>query len=170
MKKLLILLFSVSSMAVASAQSLKTQKGGHCFTVDIPGYMVKTYDLNDVASLQYQNTLKEAYTIVIEDEKDQLRNYGLSFSDAKDFLDDFLADYLEGAENRNVSPITTFTANGNDHAQTELTWSNEGNDFYMLITGVETSTHFYKILCWTLAANKESLKSDYFAISKSLKD
>ena len=69
-----------------SAQSNFTEKsGGHCFIMDIPDYMAKTYDLNEAASLQYQNFTKEAYAIAIVDFKDQLENLGMKFLNAKEF-------------------------------------------------------------------------------------
>ncbi|HEX2934498.1 MAG TPA: hypothetical protein VHO72_04025 [Bacteroidales bacterium] len=138
--------------------------------MDIPDYLTKTFSLNDAASLQYQNVSKEAYVIAIEDNKDELESLGMKFVSAKDFLMYFLKDFHKGATNRKESSVAEFEANKNKHAQVELTWTNDSTDFYMLITSVETPNHFYKILCWTIAENKEMLKNDFVRISKSLKD
>jgi hypothetical protein len=120
--------------------------------------------------LQYQNIQREAYSIVIEDEKAMLESLGIKFVDAADFLEQFIAEYKVGSENRKTSLHTTFNANGNPSAQIELEWTEEVGDFYMLITVVESKTHFYKIMSWTLAGNKDKLKSDFQKIAKSLKD
>ncbi|MBL7873714.1 MAG: hypothetical protein JNM78_18995 [Cyclobacteriaceae bacterium] len=138
--------------------------------MSIPDYMVKTYELNDVASIQYQNSTKEAYIIVIEDSKDQLESLGIKFTDAKNFLDEFVKDYKIENEKRLLKNEIQFIANGNDCAQIELYWTEEGTDFFMLITAIESKTHFYKILNWTILANADALKNDFRAISKSLKD
>lgn len=170
MKKILL---SIAVLLISSAlysQKLTTQRGGHCYTMDVPDYMIKTYELNDVASLQYVNSAKEAYVIVIDDVKDQLQTLGIKFTDAKDFLKHFTADYKKDAKKRRLSSVTEFEANGNGHAQVELSWKEEKSDFYMLITAVETSTHFYKIMCWTTVNNLDKLKEDFVAMSKSLKD
>jgi len=164
---IILMLISTES----NAQKFTAQKGGHCYTLDIPDYMIRTYNLNDVASLQYQNVQREAYTIVIEDSKHHLESLGIKYSDAKDFLEDFVQNYKIEEQNRRQSPIQEFTNNNNKHAQTELEWIDEaGYSFFMLITVAETKTHFYKIMSWTLQEYKERLKYDFQKIAKSLKD
>lgn len=152
------------------ASPFSTQKGGHCYTVDIPDYMASTFDLNDVATLQYQNVNKEAYTIVIEDNKTQLENLGVKFVNPTDFLNQFVESYMADALDRSVSTATEFIENNNKHSQLELKWTLEGSKFFMLITVVETKTHFYKILSWSLEANKQQQYDDFIKISRSLKD
>lgn len=153
-----------------NAAPLASQKGGNCYTVDIPDYMTRTYNLNDVATLQFQNVTKEAYTIVIDDSKEQLQSVGMKFVNPKEFLESFTSTYMPDVTNRQLSGSTDFVVNGNSHSQSELTWTNDGIDFYMLITAVETPNNFYKILSWTLREFKDTLKPDYIKISKSLKD
>lgn len=156
----------------AMSQKLQTQSAGNCFTIDVPLYMTKTYDLNDAATIQYQNTNKEAYMIVIEDDKEQLNYLGMKFIDSKDFLEDFVKEYNIEAKDRKVSEITQFTNNGNGHSQAEMSWQSDEDDtrFAMLITVVETKKHFYKIMCWSIQPNYKNLKADYLEVSKSLKD
>lgn len=151
------------------SQNFSTKKGGNCYTLDLPSYMVRTFDLNDVASLQYKNTPKEAYTIVIEDDKEELTSLAMIFQNPNEFLENFIKDYRT-SENRTFSEIVEFESNGYPHAQVEMTWNDEDGDFYMLATSVETKGHFYNILCWTLLENKDLLKKDYLTISKSLKE
>ena len=132
--------------------------------------MAKTYDLNDVATLQYSNTIKEAYVIVIEDSKDELNSLSMIFQNPKEFLENFTKDYQLESANRTISEINEFESNENPHAQVEMGWNTEDGNFYMIITAVETKEHFYKILCWTILENKDLLKNDYLTISKSLMD
>lgn len=157
-------------MNTLKAQNFSTKQGGHCYTMSIPDYLTKTFELNDVASLQYQNTLKEAYVIVIHDTKEELEQAGMKFVNAKDFLDNFTKDYLKDVENRKLGDATEFVSNNNGHAQVELSWKDEDNEFFMLITVVETKIAFYKILTWTLLENKDKLKADFIEMAKSLKD
>jgi len=170
MKRVRFLLLSMVISINLFSQGFSMKQGGHCFSMSIPDYMIKTFELNDAASLQYQNTSKEAYVIVIDDAKDHLESVGMKFEKAKSFLETFVEDYNKEAKNRNLSKISEFDLNGNAHAQAELTWREEELDFYMLITVVETKTHFYKIMCWTLNENVKTLKDDFLKISKSLKD
>jgi hypothetical protein len=151
------------------SQNFSAKNGGNCYTLDLPNYMIKTFDLNDVATLQYKNAVKEAYTIVIEDNKEELTSLAMIFQNPNEFLENFIKDYRT-SENRTFSEIVEFESNGHPHAQVEMTWNDEDGDFYMLVTSVETEGHFYNILCWTILENKDLLKNDYLTISKSLKE
>lgn len=159
-----------SSIQMVSAQSFTPQTGGVCYTLDIPDYMAKTFELNDAASLQYMNTQKEAYVIVIDDDKDQLEELGIKFSDIQEFFNNFTADYMVGVDERKLSELITFTSNGNTHAQAELSWKSDDMHFFMLITSIETERHYYKMLCWTVAESKDQLLADFKRISSSLQE
>ncbi|WP_241739273.1 hypothetical protein [Pontibacter beigongshangensis] len=170
-RQALTLLLMLATFSVAHAQAKFLEKtGGHCFQMQVPNYMLKTYELNDVASLQYLNTAKEAYVVVIDDSKEELESKGIKFTDAEDFLADFATDYKKEAKKRKMSKVSTATVNGNAVADVELTWKDEDGNFYMLITAVETKTHFYKILCWTTEANVKLLKEDYKTMARSIRD
>lgn len=163
-------IFLITMTVAVYSVPFNTQRGGHCYTLDIPDYMESTFDLNDVATLQYQNGAKEAYTIVIEDSKKRLYDMGIVFNNTNEFLKGFTDTYMIDSPGRTLSDITEFKANGNNHSQVEMIWNHEGNLFFMIITVVETKTHFYKILSWSLEANKNIQKDDFIKISKSLKD
>ncbi len=166
---IVIIIVSAHSLKLYS-QEFSVQQGGHCFTLEIPEYLTKTYQLNDVASLQYMNALKESYVIVIEDSKDHLKEVGTKFIDSEDFLKNFIKDYQIESTNRKVSKIKNFVSNDFEHSQVEMSWESDGSELFMIITAVETQEHFYKILCWTLDQYKNDFKSDFKRISQSLKE
>ncbi|MFN3445594.1 MAG: hypothetical protein ACK44D_07630 [Bacteroidia bacterium] len=168
MKKLLLSILVVIGFT-ANAQ-FSTKNGGHCFTMSIPDYMVKAYDLNDVASLQYQSAVKDAYVVVIEDAKDHLESLGVKYNNPSDVLNSFSEDYMKDAKGRKLTPVKTSESNGNKFAQTEFTWKDEDGEYFMLITVTETNGHFYKTLCWTSLKNKEALIADFDTMAKSIKD
>ena len=172
MKKLSLLIAILCACVMAQAQSsgFSARKGGNCFTLEVPEYMTKTFSLNDVATLQYQNTSKSSYAIVIEDDKDHLQEVGMKFTGPKDFLESFATEFKQDKANRTLTPTTEFKSNGYAHAQTELFWTEDDTPFYMMITGVETAGHFYKIMCWTTLENKPRVEADFRRISKSLKE
>src|SRR5690606_28095754 len=126
------------------SQTFTAKKGGDRYTLDLPHYMVKTYDLNDVTTLQFKHVLYEAYTVVIEDSKEELTSLAMVFQNSKEFLENFIKDYRVTSD-RVLSEIVEFESNGQAHAQVEMTWNDEDGDFYMLVTSVETEGHFYKI-------------------------
>jgi hypothetical protein len=168
MKKTILFLSILCISFHLYSQSFSSQKGGNCFTIDIPDYMTKTYELNDNSSIQYINISKEAYMIVIEDSKEQLESKGMKFVSPKDFLENFLNDFKKDNNKRKLSAYVNFESNGNKHSQVEFTWEQEGTEFYMLLTIAETNKHFYNIMCWTIMDNKKMLKDDYLKISKSI--
>jgi len=171
MKNILFLLASLMFLSqIVIAQNFSREQGGHCYSLDIPDYMMRTYQLNEVASLQYINAAREAYIIVIEDSKAHLNEVGMKFTSAEDFLNSFIRDYQINSENRKQGEISTFISNKQKHAQVEISWTSEGTDLHMLITTVETEGYFYKILCWTNADNKSDLFPDFKRAAKSLKE
>lgn len=170
MKKYSLLLAGLIIGLHSFAQDFVTQSGGHCFTLDLPGYLTKAWDLNEVASLQYQNTMKDVYVVVIEDNKEQLESLGMKFTGPQEFLDNFLNGYQQEAKKRKVFRLPEFENNGIRHAQAEISWKEDDVDFYMLATIAESPKHFYKILCWTTVQNSDKYMDDFKKIAKSLKE
>jgi hypothetical protein len=105
MKTLFAILASFLCVNLYAQATLSEKKVGHIYYLSLPDYMLKTYDLNDVATLQYKNAAKEAYTIVIEDSKEQLEALGIKYTDAEDFLNSFLGDYNKEVKNRKVTSV-----------------------------------------------------------------
>ena len=168
--KLIAAIIAFIFSLVGYSQNFTGQKGGNCFSLDIPNYMTKTFELNENASLQYHNTGKETYVVVIEDNKAELQSLGLVFETPKDFLNDFISTYQTEATNRIVSDIKEFDSNGHKCAQLEISFTSEDVDFFMIVTSVESSGYFYNILCWTLLEFKNTFKNDFQRIASSLKE
>jgi hypothetical protein len=170
MKNTTLLFIFALIITEAFSQSFTAKQGGHCFTLELPEYLTKTWDLNDVASLQYQNTMKDVYVVVIEDDKEQLESLGMKFTGPREFLDNFTKDYQKESKKRKLFEVSEFELNGNKLAQVEMSWKEDDIDFYMLITSVESPKHFYKILCWTTVQNSDKYMVDFKTIARSLKD
>jgi hypothetical protein len=153
-----------------SAQGFSARKGGHCYTMDVPDYMTRTFALNDAASLQYQDLSIPAFIIVIEDEKEELQSVDMKFSGPPEFLEFFVNDFKKDATDRRVSPIASFTSNGKEHAQREVVWKEETSEFFMLVTAVDSAGHFYKILCWAPTEARSRVEADFRRVSKSIRD
>ncbi|MCU0326771.1 MAG: hypothetical protein MUF45_16235 [Spirosomaceae bacterium] len=176
MKNLLPLLFVLINAYSGMAQTkFSEKKAGHIFSISVPDYMVKTVSLNDAASAQYMNSTKNAYLIVIADSKEDLELSGQKFESPKDFHDSNIAS-LKTPENSPVETAgITFEVNGNKFFQSELKAAlpqDDGSklDVSYLITYVESKTHYYQILCWTLTPNFNTLLPDFKKIASSLKD
>lgn len=136
--------------------------------MEVPDYMLRTFELNDVATLQYQNKVREAY--VIEDFKEELESLGIKYASSTEFLKEFLKTYQKDASNRVVGSISESSSVAGTISQAELSWTSDDVDSYMIVSAVETESHFYKVLAWTIAEKKKLLENDLRAMAKSLKD
>jgi hypothetical protein len=153
-----------------SQTNYKKQTGGYTFTMSIPDYMEKVYDLNEAAALQYASFDKEAYVIVIVEEKEALSYFDLDFENPTDFLQSFVSEYKATSQNRKVSPILESTEDGINFAQARFSWTDDDLQFEMLITVAETENKFYNILCWTLSEFTEDVWFDFMEISKTIRE
>lgn len=152
------------------AQGFSLSKGGHCYQMEIPDHMARVYNLNDAASLQYQNLDIPAFLIVIEDEKAELESVGMRFSGPAEFLDFFTKDFKKDATGRRLGETDRFEASGKAHAQAELVWMEEEVGFFMLVTAVESAGHFYKVLCWAPEEARERVYADFRRSSASIRE
>lgn len=175
-KGVLIALLSITTIVSAYSQTKFTeQKAGHIYHVSVPDYMTKTVTLNDVATMQYINSAKNAYLVIIDDSKEELEMKGIKFASLKDFHDDNIK-HLRTEENESVeTKATEFEANGNKFYQTELGVNFKEADnvevkITYLITYVETKSYYYQILCWSLSSEYKNLYADFKKIAASIKD
>jgi hypothetical protein len=151
------------------------QKAGHIIYMSVPDYMVKTSSLNDVASMQYMNKAKEAYVVVIEDAKEDLEAEGTKYSNLKDFHDSVIESLKSEDPKAQESKPTEFQQNGNKFYQTDLhatLQTEDGKDIKVtyLVTYVESKTHYYQVLCWTLASSYKDLVGDFKKIAETIRD
>ena len=141
---------------------------GHVYHVSIPSYMTKTNSLNTAASLQYLNAAKETYVIVIEDSKEQLLDAGIPFNGPTDFFEHFESSFAD--QSSTVSPIDELKINGNPAVQVEITKPFGDYKVCYLVTVIESESHFYKMLAWTIEDYKERYMADFKKIAESLRE
>lgn len=177
LKQLLFLTTSAVLSTIPSFSQTKfvEQKAGHIIYMSLPEYMVKTSDLNDVASMQYMNKAKEAYVVVIEDSKEDLEAEGTKYANLKDFHDSVIESLKSEDPKAQESKPTEFQQNGNKFYQTDFNatlQTEDGKDIKVtyLVTYVESKTHYYQILCWTLANNYKDLVGDFKKIAATIRD
>jgi hypothetical protein len=175
MKKLILLAY-LSGISLCFAQTkFSEKKAGHIFYVSVPDYMVKTLSLHDIANTQYMNANKSVYLFVLVDSKEDLELTGLKYESPK-ALHDASIMQLKAPEN---SPVETegisFEANGKKYFQSELKLSLPQADgtkknISYLITYIESKTHFYQILSWSLTPDFKTFLPDFKKIALSLKN
>lgn len=148
-----------------SAQFTK-KSFGHVISMEIPDYMTRTIDLNSSATVQYQNTKKETYLVLIEDSKEEMELAGMK-STLNDFFNEFINDYTAEFENYKPEPVTDFMIGNLSCKQGCFSFKSGEVDIYMIATIIESPQYFYKMLTWTLAKNKDLYKKDFDKLIKS---
>ncbi|MBC5841060.1 MAG: hypothetical protein K2Y30_07135 [Flavobacteriaceae bacterium] len=168
---LTVISITLFSVAAKSQTKFNVQKAGNIFDISIPDYMTRTIGLNDVATVQYKNSVKDIYTIVIEDSKEELTIADIFYTSLQEFQEEFEADFIKDEEKRTSSKPIFTTKNNINFAEYDVSYYDKELkiDVYYLVGIAETKSHFYKILSWTNLENKEKFKTDFQKILYSLK-
>jgi len=174
MKKIAFLIATIllAGMTVCAQTTMKEHKAGHVFYVNLPDYMTKTTDLNDAASIQFINKIKDIAGYIIFDTKEELELVNMKFSNATEFYETFIKDFLVKQKSRKVSEPQIKCMNGNTYVESDVTYLDKESkmEIYFYVGIVETKNSFYKLLCYGGIDSKEKYRSDFQAILYSLKD
>jgi hypothetical protein len=163
-----IILVLAGNELIAQEKGFSTKKLGNIIFVDVPDYMTKTFGLNDIAKVQYANSEKEAYTIIIEEDKDDIKTAGGSFENSQDYYNYFIKNFgIDSIAVLSESPAKSGKLNA---YQAQISGHIDNLDLFYLVTIVESPTHFYNIISWTVAENKNQLINDFKRIASSLKE
>lgn len=133
--------------------------------ITVPEGWEETDELNDVAIIQAANLAEDQYVIVIDDSKEDFADASLeTFSEitAETFLD-ILDDPTLG------EPVT-LTINGNPALQQQVEGSIENTNVVYLQTNIETPTHFYQVLTWSLKSRFEDNRDIFEGVTESFQE
>ena len=155
-----------------SQTEMKDYKVGHPINISLPNYMSKTLGLNDVATLQYKNTVKDVYGFIIEDNKEELALAELNYSSINEFYDNFIESFLKDLPSRKISNPIFQKKNDISFIECDASYYDDEVkvEIYYLVGVVETSLAYYKVLSWSTVANKDKFKEDFRKILYSLND
>lgn len=149
------------------------------YQLSIPNYMRKTDQLNDEASLQYNNPYKETYTIVIDENKEQFLT-AIKENQWADSLGTPIEIYrklqmsllgqgiaMTSVENLEVEKIGPLNAK-----RTQFEGKIEGVDekIKYLITFIEGRGDLYMIMSWTLNDFSKKYLRTYHQIADSFQE
>ncbi|MBP1617974.1 MAG: hypothetical protein H6Q14_1801 [Bacteroidetes bacterium] len=164
-------LFFITSTIFAQTV-MKEYKAGHVFDVSLPDYMSKTTGLNDAASIQFKNSVKDIAGFIIFDTKEELEFANMKFSSVNEFYDLFIKDFLEGQKSREISQPTVHTLGQNKYVECDASYFDEESklSIYYYVGIVETKNAYYKLLCYGGMDSKEKYKADFQKILYSIKD
>lgn len=171
-KKLIILAMILITTMCFSQTTFKEQKVGHIFYVSIPDYMNKTIGLNSSATIQFKNTIKDVAGFIIEDNKEELKLVEMNYSSINEFYEDFIKDFLKNEDKRNISKPQIKKIGELNFIESDASYYDKDSklEIYYFVGIAETSSDYYKVLCWGTLENKEKFKSDFQKILYSIKD
>lgn len=149
------------------------------YSLMIPKFMKKTKNLNDAASLQYQNIFKEVYAIVIDEpaapfieQYIELGEYDTTLS----VVSNLRSAQLQFIEESGVTfeedktKIETTTINGLNAEIVRVEGLFDDLGIYYIFGFVEGKNNIYTVMAWTLTDRKEKYENYLEAIVKSLKE
>ncbi len=148
------------------------------YSIDIPSYMTKTTLLNDDASLQFQNVIKETYVIVIDESKQEFID-ALVEADMYDSARSILMNYADTQLGFTTSAmdviaqkaLTKLKIHGLSAAKTELDGAVEGIKVPIsyFVTFIEGEEKLYMVMAWTLQERKERFNATFEKIARTFK-
>lgn len=166
------LAFSLFSSATFSQTGFKDVKAGFSFNVSLPDYMDKTIGLNDAASIQFKNTVKDIAGIIVVDTKEELQMAEMKYASPEEFYENFAKDFLSDEESKKISKPISKAKGGVNFVEAEASYNDK--DLNMELTyfiGIaETPKAYYKLLCWGSTENEKKYKEDFQKILYSLKE
>ncbi len=178
MKNLFALtLLSVVLLACSDKTRFKEVEVRDLYSIHVPEFLSETNDLNAEASLQYMNTAREFYVLVIHESKDEFHaaikeleledQYPLNIDGyAKVLIDNFKLN----AEVKKQSDISEITIDKRAARMVNFDAVIEGVDAYCTMVYVDGKTNYYQIFAWTLQKYKDKYAEDLDAIATTFKE
>lgn len=149
------------------------------YGVLLPKYLSKATNLNEDASLQYQNIFKETYVIIIDEPKDgfitsfkELELYDESLTPLENYSN-FQNKSLSEATKEVIydSGFTDKTINSLPARTKKLQAKVSGIDFEISYwnTYIESDSKMYTMMCWTLSERQKKYDDTFTKVINSFK-
>lgn len=148
------------------------------YSISLPKYMKAAKNLNDEASLQYQNVFKETYVIVIDEDKQEfidtfkeLDVYDSALSVIENYRDAQVRSMTENMTVKSEGKPISLKINSRDAQSIQIDGSIEGvkGDIAYFLTFVEGDSKVYMIMGWTLANRKEKYSKTFDTMARTFK-
>jgi hypothetical protein len=159
-------------------EDVKIVKINNEYEMSVPDYMKEAKELNDEASLQYQNLFKETYVVIIDEYKDtilerlkEIGEYNADSSAIKNYRDTQLSLIGERANIKGPTPAVAMKINGLNAEFVEFRAGVEGvpDDIAYFVTFIESKEKFYMVMAWTLYERRDKYRDDFLNMFNSFR-
>lgn len=172
-----LIVFLCSATFVSCDQKTKTITIEGNYELDVPVKYAEVNDLNPEASLQYQNSRKNIFVIVIDETKETVAT-ALTKNNLTDRYDNSLKGYSElitdGMDNTiAIKDKPEFNDIIIDNLKArELSFEGiaSGNHVYWKLAFIEGKKRFYQVMVWTEAAEQKKHEREMQAIINSFRE
>lgn len=164
---------SSESLSVSSYQTVNIDS---LYSLSVPEYMKFYENLHPDASLKYANIYKEAYTIVIHEDKEEFIE---TFKDFDEYDTDLtpIENYSLAQKRSFKELLTNFRyqdyglvdINGHPARQVKIFGTVDGLDASYVIAFVEGKDNMYMIMNWTVGQRYENLENTFEYINGTFK-
>lgn len=169
MKHTILLAFlSIAFISCNSKTDYQTVKVKHNYSLEVPDFMSDAKTLNPDASLQYQNELREFYVLVLDEPKTDFPNQVTI--NLKEYENIVLANLKINLSKPTISPIKDTLIDGLKAKLFSVSDTTDAIEIYYQFGFVESPTHFYQIMTWTLENRKDQFSDEMDKIIASFKE
>ena len=176
LKRLPLLLF-IAFLVLSCGQETKTMNVEGRYSIDLPESFKKSKELNDDASLGYEDPLRELYVIVIDEPKDALES-SLEINSLYDTYTNDLKGYsqliIDGMDSsvsvKEMPPFKDTVINGLKAREVSFEGVSSGYRVYWKLAFIEGKSRYYQIMVWTEAGRRKKQEAKMAAIINSFKD
>lgn len=132
------------------------------YTLSVPSILIESKDLNDEASLQYENQIKELYVMVIDEPKDELHKAITENSmqdtyspDITGYTNLVLPDFIKSVPGAKPSDVKDTLINNMPAKVLTLKGVVNNIEVFYYIAIVEGKKEYYQVLSWTTAKQEK---------------
>lgn len=165
---ILLLLVCVGTWLLAGGSGYMsadvTSSNGSRYALEIPSSM-KPANINDNASLQYEDEARGLYVVVIDESKAKIISFGLDYD-----LDTYMKIASRTLDSAGLYVNKPVTVNGYKALQTEIKGKSKGQDVVYKLTCLESPKFFYQVLVRSEASKFDSNNRDMEKITNSFKE
>ncbi len=173
---LFLFLFLISCNENLSPDEYTELAIANLYQLSVPKYMEKMNDLNKDASLQYANLIKEAYTVVVHENKQDYIAFAKTinaYNEHVSVLDNYSQTQIDFFE-RNLKlkrfETSVFTkVNELNARQDKLKGNINGKELGYALCFIEGENNLYMIMNWTRLNRMPRFKTTFETINNSFK-